>query len=211
MIAIQRPTKQLMDLKTNEVRLWFDKDLSVAPDGRYRMMGGMFFPSSVPTEAGRNTIRGYALMAGRHEATKVTYIFEERNWLTVEHILDQATGAIINEGLSSWLNMIWSNYFAQMFSFRQDDETLFRYNIDIARCAMILPKPAFIDAEWNDDMQPVSVVNRELLLGRLKMRRNSILISELDQFRADEEPDAKKYPAVHALHCLMTNLDRYWA
>jgi hypothetical protein len=45
----------------------------------------------------------------------------------------------------------------------------------------------------------------------LKMRRNSTMIRELDQFRADDKSEAKNFPSVHALHCCLTTFDRYWA
>lgn len=197
-------------MKTKEVRLWFDPDHSVAPDGYYRMMGAMFLPSNVKTPEGRNLIRGYAMMLGRHRESKVTYLFDEAEWLTVDHILNKDDGAVLSEGLSTWLLQVWAGYFCNTYAVRQDDETQFKYNIDFSRCSMIQPKPAFIDAEWNDDAQPISVVNRELKLGRLKMRRDSTLIRELDQFRADGDSEAKNFPPVHALHCCMSCLDRYW-
>jgi hypothetical protein len=208
--TITRPIRQQLNMKTREVRLWFDKDRSIAPDGFYKMMGAMFLPSNIQTPEGRNRIRGYALMIGRHRESKVMYLFDEANWVTVDHILNKDDGAVLSEGLVTWCLQAWSGYFCSTYAVRQDDETQFKYTLDFSRCSMMQPKPAFIDAEWNDDTQPVSVVNRELMLKRLKMRRNSILIRELDQFRADEDAKAKNYPAVHALHCCLSTLDRYY-
>ena len=208
--TIVPPIKQRVDMKTRQVRLWFDKDTSVAPDGKYRMIGGMFLPSSVKSEDGHMRIRGYSMLAGRNEDTKVIYIFDEANWFTVDHILDDKDGAVISEGVVTWLLKVWSNYFCNTFTHRQDDETLFRYQIDFSRCSMLQPKPSFLDAEWNDDYQPLSVINRELMLGRLKMKRDGILISELDQHRAAPDEDPKNLPAVYSLMCALSTLDRYW-
>jgi hypothetical protein len=208
--TIVPPIRQQMDMKTREIRLWFDPEKSVAPDGRYRMLGGMFLPSSIKTDDGRNRIVGYSMMAGRNEDTKVVYIFDEIEWVTVDHILDPADGSMISEGVVSWLLKIWNQYFANTYAQRQDDETLFRYQIDFSRCTMLQPKASFIDAEWNDDAQPVSLINRELMLSRLKMRRDSKLIKQLAQFRADADLDPSNMPAVHALMCCLSTLDRYW-
>ena len=209
--TIVPPTRQKMDMKTREIRLWFDKDRSIVPDGRYRMLGGMWLPSNIKTADGFQKIYGYAMMAGRNEDTKVVYIFDEVVWVTVDHVLDPSDGSVLAEGIVTWLNRIWANFFASTFAQRQDDETLFRYQIDFSRCAMVQPKPSFLDAEWNDPSQPAGVINRELLLGRLKMKRDSVLIQELDQFRADPDAEANDYPAVHSLKCCMATLDRYWA
>jgi len=208
--TIVPPIRQQMDMKTREVRLWFDKDTSVAPDGKYRMLGGMFLPSNVKSDDGHSRIRGYSLVAGRNVDTKITYIFDETEWVTVDHILDDTDGSIIAEGVVTWLLNVWSNYFCNTYSHRQDDETLFRYQIDFNRCTMLQPKTSFLDAEWNDDSQPVSVITRELTLSRLKMKRNSILIRELDQFRATPDIDPKNLPAMHSLMCCLSTLDRYW-
>jgi len=209
--TIVPPIRQQMDMKTGEMRLWFDKYKSAVPDVRYRMLGGMFLPSNVKDDEGHSRIRGYALMAGRNEDTKVTYIFDEIEWVTVDHILDQADGSVIAEGVVTWLLRVWGNYFANTYAHRQDDETLFRYQIDFSRCSMLQPKTVFLDAEWNDDAQPVSVINRELTLSRLKMRRDGILVKELDQFRANPDLDPSNMPAVHSLMCCLSTLDRYWA
>jgi hypothetical protein len=209
--TIVPPIRQQMDMKTREVRLWFDKDASVAPDGRYRMLGGMFLPSNVKNDEGHSRIRGYSLIAGRNVDTKITYIFDEAEWVTVDHILEQSDGSIIAEGVVTWLLKVWGQYFANTYAHRQDDETLFRYQIDFNRCAMLQPKTAFLDAEWNDDSQPVSVINRELMLKRLKMPRDGILIKELDQFLSTPDVEPSNMPAVHALMCCLSTLDRYWA
>jgi len=209
--TIVPPIRQQMDMKTRETRLWFDKDASVAPDGRYRMLGGMFFPSSIKTEDGYSKIIGYSLMAGRNVDTNITYIFDEAEWVTVDHILDQSDGSIVAEGVVTWLLKIWGHYYANTYCHRQDDETLFRYQLDFSRCSMLQPKTSFLDAEWNDDSQAVSVINRELALSRLKMKRDSILIRQLDQFRATPDIDPRDMPAVHSLMCCLSTLDRYWA
>jgi hypothetical protein len=208
--TIVPPIRQQMDMKTREVRLWFDPDKSIVPDGKYRMLGGMFFPSSVKSEEGHNSIRGYSMVAGRNVETKVTYIFDESEWVTVDHILNQDDGSIIAEGVVTWFLKMWTQYFAKIYAHRQDDETLFRYQIDFNRCTMLQPTPDFLDAEWNDDSQPISVINRELTLSRLKMKRDSALIRELDQFRASPDIDPSNLPAVHALMCCLSTLDRYW-
>jgi len=209
--TITPPIRQTVDMQTKETRLWFDPDKSVCPDGRYRMLGGMFLPSNVKNEAGNNRIRGYAMMAGRNIETKVTYIFDEVEWLTVDHILNQSDGSVIAEGIVTWLLKTWSSYFANTYTHRQDDETLFRYQLDFSRCTMLQPKISFLDAEWNDDAQPISVIDRELKLSRLKMKRNSVIIRELDQFRATPDIDPINLPAMHSLMCCLSTLDRYWA
>lgn len=209
--TITPPIRQQMDMKTRETRLWFDPTTSVAPDGRYRMLGGMFLPSNVKSEEGHNRIRGYAMMAGRNVDTKVTYIFDEVEWVTVDHILEPSDGSIIAEGIVTWLLKIWSQYFVNTYAHRQDDETLFRYQMDFKRCTMLQPKTTFIDAEWNDDAQPFSMIQREIHLGRLKMRRDSMLIRKYDQFRATPDIDPSNEPEVYSMMCCLSTLDRYWA
>jgi hypothetical protein len=209
--TIVDPIRQAMDMKSGLVQLWFDPTKSVAPDGKYRMLGGMWFPSNIKDpETGYNRIVGYAMMMGRHVDSRVTYLFAETEWITVEHILDPDDGAITCEGIVTWLNYIWPRFFAKSFAMRQDDETLFRYQLDFSRCAMVEPTPDFHDAEWSDDAQPISMINREMKLNRLKMGRNTIMVKQLDQYRADDDAERHDYPAVHALKCCMSVLDRYY-
>jgi len=95
------PKKRRLNMKTGLVSLWFEQPESIAPDGAYRMMGGMFFPSRVSRD-GVTRNAGYAMMTGTHIESKVMYVFEETEWFFVDHILDEDGSAIKQEGFVTW-------------------------------------------------------------------------------------------------------------
>jgi len=206
-----RPKKKLADLKNGMVRLWFDPEISVAPDGLYRMQGAMFFPSKTINAEGRVKIVGYALMSGRHEETKTTYIFEETEWYFVDHIIAPDNGSIEHEGLATWYNDVWNNYYCNTFAVRQPDDTQFKFVLDFSRCKMIQPKPVFLDAEWDDPVQPMSIIGRWNQLGQIKYRAAGEVFKQLEAYKADKDAEKHDYPAVHSLRCCSMILDRYYA
>jgi hypothetical protein len=210
MKTIVRPKKRLAEIKTGLVRLWFDHETSVAPDGRYKMCGGMFFPSKTVNAEGLTRIVGYALMAGRHEETKTTYIFEETEWYFVNHIESPDDGSIEYEGLVTWYNDVWNNYYCNNYAVRQDDDTQFKFVLDFSRSRMVQPKPNFIDAEWNDPIQPMSIIGRLNQLGKIKYRAAGELFKQLEAQKADKDADKHDYPAVHSLMCCLMIMDRFY-
>jgi len=211
MKTIIAPKKRTLNMKTGLVSLWFDPDRSIAPDGRYRMMGGMFFPSQVQDADGVVRNVGYAMMTGIHIRTKVMYVFEETEWYFVDHILDPDGSGITHEGLVTWYAKTWADYYCSTYAVRQPDDTQFRYILDFSRCAMIQPKPDFLDAEWDDPAQPLFLIDRANQLQRIKYSRTGILFPQLDQRKADADADRHDYPAVHALQCVAMITDRYYS
>ena len=212
MKTLIRPRQRNVDLKTGEVQLWFDPDQSIAPDGRYHMMGGIFFPSNITDpDTRRNKIAGYALMAGWHKDTQTLYVFEEVEWYTTDHVLSPEDGAIEVVGLSDWLGMVWRNYYAHRYAFRQDEDTRLTYSLEFQRSPMIDPRPILMDAHWDDDAQPMNVVYRLNQLHRFFLRRSGSLYAELDRYRADPDAERHDYPAVHCLKCSAMVLNRFYS
>ena len=209
MKTIIPPKKRLLDMKTGLVNLWFDQERSIAPDGKYKMMGSMFFPSRVSKD-GVTRNAGYAMMTGIHIESKVMYIFEETEWFFVNHILEESGQAIKHEGLVTWYARVWADYYCSTYAVRQDDDTQFRYRLDFNRCAMIQPKPTFLDASWDDSNQPLYIIYAANQLGRMKYRADGILYPELEERQAAEDPSKNDYIAVHALMCASMILDRFY-
>jgi len=223
-----------MDMKTREVRLWFDPDRSAAPDGLYKMMGGMFFPSNVIDAEGNHKIVGYAVMAGIHKDTKTLYIFDETEWYTVDHILSSKDGgidheglvtwinniwttyycntyAIDHEGLVTWINNIWTTYYCNTYACRQYDDLKFSNVLAFSKSRMVQPKPSFFDAAWDDPIQPMSIIYRWSQLGQIKYATSSKLFAQLEEYKAMKgEAEKMIFPAVHALRCMAVVLDRFY-
>jgi len=208
--SIIAPLKRVMNMKTGETRLWFDQERSIAPDGTYRMMGGLFFPQSVTSPEGHTRIVGYAMMTGKHVKTGNVYVFSEREWFTADHILSEYDGGIDHEGLVTWLNEMWMSYYAANYAVRQYDDIQFSFLHDFNRCRMIEPKPKMIDAEWDHPDQPMSLIYRLKQLGLIHFSRIGDLHKQIAEYQANEDRENYIYPAVHCLRCIAMVLDRFY-
>ena len=191
-IAVEWDTENLIS------KLIFDEN-SIAPTGRYLMRGGICFP--MMTDLG---FSGYAILCGRNMVTKTNYVFEEREFKVINHLIEDEK--LIYEGLSSWFPEMWKTYFADTFFFNQDYETQKKYRTQIFRSALANPSPRFLQVRWQDKQQPMHTIFEKDTLGQLKYRSKGGLKKQMEIYSTGETEDL---PALHALKCALVGMDKY--
>jgi len=179
-------------------RLWFD-DASIAPGGDYRMVGGICWPLLVG-----DVFRGCAVLAGMDIKTEIIYLFEQREFSCIEHVI--VDGAIVSHGLAPWFVENWARYYAHRYYWFQCDEYNQTFRLRVSRCEIIQPKPALIETHWSDDTHAQLIISDALERRKLRIRSGSPVESELNQQQAD--PKMGPFPALHALACALTSLGR---
>lgn len=169
---------------------------SSAPSGRYYMRGGICWPDySQP---------GYAVIVGRHLATSVLWVLDERRFAVVDHIL-RDDGGIEYEGIAPWVVGMWSRYYCDHYYDHQHGETRRKYLLQVLRSPAIQPKPHFAEVEWDDPGQPLHSIHEADALGRLKYRASGELFAAMQQHAADNEIIP---PALHAAMCAVAGHER---
>ena len=175
-------------------------------EGReFYMRGAVCWPTLVDREDGSQDVQGYALMAGLEVATGFVQVFEETDFVTVEHILTPEQ-IIQHKGLAPWLNTNWSRYYGDTYFWRQGDELTRKYRLEVVRSPWCRPKPHFVEVEWQDEAEARQLVWRYVKLRRLGVARNGKLASAMQAAKMDKGAAA---PALHALQCLLAGLERY--
>ncbi len=95
---MEHPLKVQADLNRKTSILYFPNGDSA----EFYMRGGICWPITYECR-GKMENNGFALMAGQDIKTQNIYVFEEISFVTIENILNQATGQIEFHGLSYWL------------------------------------------------------------------------------------------------------------
>lgn len=207
MSSIKRPEKVYFNKENKTSRLYFQAEPGEeggankpASQGEYYMRGGVCWPVLVGHQ-----VRGYAILAGMDIETKKTYIFEEKAFSCIDHIIGES-GGIEVEGASSWFNMCWTSYFADTFYYHNYGETHKKYMLQVLRSSMIKPKPCFIDAPWQDEDQALQAIYERTQQNKLFYKENGALIASLRSMNV--KPD-KLPPEIIALMCCISGMERY--
>lgn len=174
------------------------------PDGEYALRGGICWPAIVEHSTGR--MEGFALMAGRHVLSRVTYILAQTPFVCVDHVQD-GKGAIQFQGLSTWFVDAWATWFADSYAWKQPWETCRRYLRQVLQSPMIEPKPHFIELDWDDDDDARAIVYEAEATGRLRYEGDSPLHHAMMEFGVAEPTERDRFPAVHALTCALFSLE----
>jgi len=175
------------------------------------MRGGICFPLTYEW-LGQYAVDGYAVMAGQDVKTGKIYIFEEISWLSIDDVTQtdpynpDAPMQIEYQGLSHWLNKVWSEYFAGTFYWNQDQENATRMRLDAIRSPMVQPKPRFVELPPYKSESFIAVIWVMIRSRTLKIKSGTILEKQLEAVKAGERT---LYPAVHALGCCLLGLERY--
>lgn len=139
MSKITRPVKVSANIEDKTSFLMFaDPEFN----GEYWLRGGVYWPAIPHGQSRCND--GYAVLVGQNVKTGRCFVFEERSFITVDHVLgdDQI---IAFEGLSSFFNMAWSSYFADTFFWQQPEDVHHRFLLQVIRSPMIQPQPHFVE------------------------------------------------------------------
>ncbi len=173
--------------------------------GDFFIRGGICWPEMVEIH-GDVEVVGYAVICGKEIKTDTVYVFDQFQFLTIENIIDKATGVMQYPGIAQWLCKNWANYFAQQYFWCQPEELARAYRLEIIRSKMIKPQPFFKEVPWSDDNQATIELTRVMTMGKLKMDPKSKLFEQIAQVK---KADDKLLPAVHALKCALIGYQRY--
>jgi len=199
MPAILDPINQQVDFDAGTVRLFFSRE-SVAPDGHYRMFGGVCWPVLCG-----NVYRGAALLAGRHVDTGTVYVFRQREFVSVSHVI-APDGTLETVGVGPWFVENWSVYRARLYYQCQIDELAKVQRHRVHADDMIEPKPVFVDVHWSSDEHESRIISDFLERRQLRFKAGSPLQEQIAQHEADRT--LGPYPMHHALVCMLTAVAR---
>jgi len=124
--------------------------------------GGIAMPMHME---GQQQLVGFAVLAGLELRTKKITIYEQRQFSTIEHVL-APNGTIEYEGISSFFNQCWTNYFGIKFYTFQKPQLTKKYRTQVYRSEMIKPKPQFLKVHWGDSPIDAHQTLQELSLNR---------------------------------------------
>jgi len=199
---LEKPITVLNNLERRTVTLFFKN----REPSEFYFRGGITWPKIVERAGGRD-FEGFALLGGLNIKTKKVEIFEQRSFLTIEHILKQETDKkqeIEYHGLGPWFTELWSKYRAKTYYWFQDYELNKRHLLEVLRSEWIIPKPVFREVPWADDSEAQMLVWRYVKLNKLLIDKESQLAQDL---MLVEKGEKESMPSVHSLQCLLTGLD----
>lgn len=146
---------------------------------------------------------GFALLAGQTLDTKEVWLFDEFEFMTVDHWLNEDQ-TLKQEGLSSFLLKCWSKYGCRTFFYNQDIEIHRRYYFQILDSIMIDPKPEFLRTPYTTDEKiRDNIVDEYLALGKLKGNKHS-RVYEYMKSHAYDEP-----MGLHCIRCLLGGFEAF--
>lgn len=175
-----------------------------AAGSEFYMRGGVCWPMLVEREHGAADVQGFAIMAGLEVEAGVVRVFEETDFVSVEHIL-APDKTIEHRGLAAWLNTNWSRYFADTYYWNQGGELTRKYRLEVSRSPWCKPKPHFVEIAWQDEAEARQLIWRYVKLNRLRVARDGQLAREMEAAKMDK---AAATPALHALQCVLAGLER---
>ena len=149
--------------------------------------GGIALPQFEPA---RNEIVGYAVVCGLDVDTKKIYVFEQQAFSSIDHIMTDdlpgQRGPVIEyEGVSSFLNRCWLEYFSRRYHTFDHADMIKKYKSQIHKSLMIKPKPYIMPIHRGDTEGQAEHTMRELLQNnRLFIDKSSQLADTLLSYEA---------------------------
>ena len=195
------PSQQVYDHKRKVSRLWWED----GAEGDFVVKGGICWPIAVGVGFNR-TMKGAVVLIGLDISTNVVYVFDERWFVCIDHVLS-ADGGIKHEGLAPWFNICWSKYFAKMFYYNHNRDTHRTYMLQVLRSKMIDPKPQFVEVDWDDEAQAERVYLELGSLGRFVGVEGGHIQTARQESRI--RPGESISPVLRALYAGLTGLEKY--
>lgn len=192
---MKKPTKAHLKRKTS--LLYFEDDTF----GEYYIRGGVSWPDQYIGPSGKADFGGFAILAGLDIENKIFRVFEQQGFVVINNILN-ADNSIKYQGIATWFNRMWSEYFGRRWYWSQDDEVSKKYRLEIIRSLNIDPKPVFPEVPLSKN--PESVVWEYIKLGKLKYESGSELERQVQRLKQGE-----MLPAVHALICCLAGVEKW--
>lgn len=194
-----RPTKAYPNLDKGTSTLVFGDQYR-----EFYVLGGICWPTQFKLLDKPPDIMGYAIVAGKDLETEAVHVFEQREFVTIEHIFNSKQ-MVQYEGLAPWFNTMWSRYYCNKYYFNQPDELSRKHHLDIIRSQTITCRPQIIDIPMPDGKDALHAIWRHVKLGKLTAEKDTPLAEHMGFAKYDE----KATPPVHALACLLVGLDRH--
>jgi hypothetical protein len=191
--TMKRPMKAQYNSTRGTSTLYFENVDDVA---EFYMRGGIFWPEQD---------KGFIVLAGQDVSNKVVTVFEEYEFLAVDHVLGP-NQTIEFYGPAPFFEKCWKRYFADKFFWKQPKETHKQFNLEVRRSQMIDPKPRFVEAPFTDESEARNLIFEYSRLGRLNVEEGSDLHRQLEITKDDEKAHL---PAVFALGRALAGIKRY--
>ena len=169
------------------------------------MRGGICWPITYEN-AGRVDTNGYAVMCGYEIKTGNIYVFEQIQWITIDHIIDPETRAIKYEGTAPWFNSLWNTYYAKSFYYHQSYDLSKRFVLAVGRSPMIGTRPRFVELPPTDAQDIISALWMALKAGKLFREGDTELQRQMEMVKSG---DKQVLPAVHAMGCALVGIERF--
>ena len=135
------------DAERSAAYIWFDDPMADA-NGWYHLRGGVSWPGTLSAKHSK-FLSGAMVVLGLNMRTMTTHLFAVHEFQVVEPHL-RASGGIAHPGLHEFTNQVWSRWYADTYYWHGDDETARKHLLECERSPMMLPKPMFSEALFDD-------------------------------------------------------------
>lgn len=166
--------------------------------------GAICWPVLLPEVPPR--VEGFVLLGGVDVESGEIFVFEQERFHSVDAFRDPDSQKVISWGVGPVLNLCWQAYLCRKFFYNHLDGPALEHEVLVSRNASILPKPDCIRVDWHSDAEAFARVLT--WLPRITMGPGP-LVDQLNTVRATPGVELKHYPAVWALACFVTGLERW--
>jgi len=196
---IPRPTSTKRNEDKDTTAMWFEDGSAMTCYVR----GGIAWPMTFDPDS--REVYGYAVLVGQDIKTNVKWVFEERRFLCIDHVIREQK--IIHQGLAPWMARTWSHYFCHTWFYHQPEIMHEKYRRMIWDSKNIDPKPMFTEVHWDHHNIGELAIWEEGGQGRLRMSEGTDLQAAIDshQVQRPEEPAAE----IWALMCALNGLQQH--
>jgi len=176
-------------------RLFFDGANDWAD---YYMRGAICWPA-----LGSN---GFIIMAGQEIRSKEITVFYERDFLTIQNILNE-DHTIAFRGIDEFFNNAWSRFFARKYFWHQPWELYRSFKLQITRAKnTINPQPVLVEVTWPDENDIIGLIWKWDQQKKLWVDKNGPITQAID---LASESDRQIPPAIHALQTLLAGIEKH--
>jgi hypothetical protein len=187
---LTHPDQVYYDVSKKLVKLfWNDKiEHKMAPPNgaEYYCRGGICFPTL--TEQGGlgapRDVLGFVVMVAMCMSTKHYYVIGEKEFQSIDHIIDPDTHGIAVEGVSGFFNKMWSTYYADSYYWSGHSETVMKYLLQVIRSEIVKPQPHFIEIATGVPGQQQQAVYELLQRGGIHWRKGGKVHESFQKYDA---------------------------
>lgn len=156
---------------------------------------------------GGSAVEGCVLVAAQDVETRRVYVFEESVFHRVEALRDPDTNRTIDLGAVPAFSVGWMAYGCRRYFFNQIDEFNDVCMGLVRESKTILPKPSMIRVDWSSEEEAAARLLQ--WAPKMVMPEGGVLQQQHHEFMATPAPRLIHFPAMQALACLQTGLERW--